>query len=194
MISFSGINSTSYNKPLLESSYASGSEEMISFSGINSTTNHYKKAHMHLSGSLHTVWSESLLCTHSPAKISSYLHMQTLIRIGRCPSCLVSLLGMQSQIQYSVILWPPIFIIKNLQTNYNKNLSTLKKTKNWFWRLKLSLNASQKYCRMLQGEHSAMLSTFIKLLFVVKTLVLSIFEWPFYTGPFSYNFFVKLSI
>ena len=25
----------------------------------------------------------------------------------------------------------------------------------------LSLNAGQKYCRMLQGEHSAMLSTFI---------------------------------
>ena len=27
----------------------------------------------------------------------------------------------------------------------------------------LSLNAGQKYCRMLQGEHSAILSTFIKL-------------------------------
>ena len=35
---------------------------------------------------------------------------------------------------------------------------------------------------MLQGEHSAILSTFIKLPFVIKTLVLSSFEWPFYTG------------
>ena len=35
---------------------------------------------------------------------------------------------------------------------------------------------------MLQGEHSAILSTFIKLPFVIKTFVLSIFEWPFYTG------------
>ena len=35
---------------------------------------------------------------------------------------------------------------------------------------------------MLQGEHSAILSTFIKLLFVIKIFVLSIFEWPFYTG------------
>ena len=35
---------------------------------------------------------------------------------------------------------------------------------------------------MLQGEHSAILSTFIKLAFVIKTFVLSIFEWPFYTG------------
>ena len=35
---------------------------------------------------------------------------------------------------------------------------------------------------MLQGEHSAILSTFIKLLFVIKIFVLSIFECPFYTG------------
>ena len=35
---------------------------------------------------------------------------------------------------------------------------------------------------MLQREHSAILSTFIKLPFVIKTFVLSIFEWPFYTG------------
>ena len=46
----------------------------------------------------------------------------------------------------------------------------------------LSLNAGQKYCRMLQGEHSAILSTFIKLPFVIKIFVLSIFEWPFYIG------------
>ena len=35
---------------------------------------------------------------------------------------------------------------------------------------------------MLQGEHSAILSTFNKLPFVIKIFVLSIFEWPFYTG------------
>ena len=47
----------------------------------------------------------------------------------------------------------------------------------------ISLNAGQKYCRMLQGEHSAILSTFInKLPFVIKTFVLSIFEWLFYIG------------
>ena len=46
----------------------------------------------------------------------------------------------------------------------------------------LSLNAGQKYCRMLQEEHSAMLSTFFKLPFVIKIFVSSIFEWPFYTG------------
>ena len=47
------------------------------------------------------------------------------------------------------------------------------------WPLKkedqLSLNAGQKYCRMLQGEHSAILSTFIKLLFVIKIFVIFFF-------------------
>ena len=42
----------------------------------------------------------------------------------------------------------------------------------------LLLNAGQKYCRML----SAILATFIKLPVVIKIFVLSIFEWPFYTG------------
>ena len=40
----------------------------------------------------------------------------------------------------------------------------------------LSLNAGQKYCRMLQGEHSAIRLTFIKLPFVIKIFVLSVFE------------------
>ena len=31
-------------------------------------------------------------------------------------------------------------------------------------------------------EYSAILSTFIKLPVVIKIFVLSIFEWPFYTG------------
>ena len=35
---------------------------------------------------------------------------------------------------------------------------------------------------MLQGEHSAILLTFIKLPFIAKIFVLSIFEQQFYTG------------
>ena len=51
-------------------------------------------------------------------------------------------------------------------------------TKKWFsW--PILLNVGQKYCRM---EHSAILLTFIKLEFVIKVFVLSIFEMPFYTG------------
>ena len=34
----------------------------------------------------------------------------------------------------------------------------------------LSLNAGQKYCRMLSLEHSAILLTFFKLPFVIKIL------------------------
>ena len=36
--------------------------------------------------------------------------------------------------------------------------------------------------KSIAEEHSALLSTFIKLPFVIKNFVLSIFEWPFYTG------------
>ena len=50
-------------------------------------------------------------------------------------------------------------------------------------------NAGQKYCRMLQREHSAILSTFIKLPVVNKTFVLSFFEWQFYTG---FTVFIKI--
>ena len=45
----------------------------------------------------------------------------------------------------------------------------------------LSLNAGQNYCRMLHREHSAILLTIIKLPFVIKISVSSIFERPFYT-------------
>ena len=52
---------------------------------------------------------------------------------------------------------------------------------------------------MLQGEHSAILSTFIELPFVIKIFVLSISEWRFYTGftllshfQHSHNFDIHL--
>ena len=43
----------------------------------------------------------------------------------------------------------------------------------------LSFNACQKYCRMLQGEHSAILSTFIKIPAVIKIFILSILSGRF---------------
>ena len=49
---------------------------------------------------------------------------------------------------------------------------------------------------MLQGEHSAILSTFIKLPFAIKPFVLSIFEWPLKTGFTVYvdliSYFIKV--
>ena len=44
----------------------------------------------------------------------------------------------------------------------------------------LSLNAGQKYCRIIQAEHYAILLTFIKLPIVIEIFVLSIFELPFF--------------
>ena len=52
-------------------------------------------------------------------------------------------------------------------------MATLKKITNWFLR-PIIANRGQKYCRMLQGEHSAILLIFIKLPFVIKIIVLSI--------------------
>ena len=48
--------------------------------------------------------------------------------------------------------------------------------------VQLSINAGQKYHRMLQWERSAIRSTFFQLPIVIKIFVLSILEWPFYTG------------
>ena len=59
---------------------------------------------------------------------------------------------------------------------------SLKKNTKIGFQDRLLLHADQKYCGMLQGEHSAIISTFIKLPFSIKTFVLYIFEWPLKTG------------
>ena len=58
----------------------------------------------------------------------------------------------------------------------------------------ISLNEGQKYFRMLPLEHSAILLTFIKLPFVIKIYVLSIFEWSFYTGFAVYVVIVNVPV
>ena len=50
----------------------------------------------------------------------------------------------------------------------------LKKDTKIGFQYQLALNAGQKSCRM---EHSAILLTMVKLPFVIKIFVLSIFEW-----------------
>ena len=47
---------------------------------------------------------------------------------------------------------------------------------------------------MLQGEHSAIFSTFIKLPFVIKIFVLSFFLWPFYTAFTVHPFLISSPI
>ena len=67
---------------------------------------------------------------------------------------------------------------------YNKTClkRPLKKNTKIGFQYKLSLNADQKYCRMLQGEHSAILSTFIKLPFSIKTFFV-VFKVAAYCAP-----------
>ena len=65
---------------------------------------------------------------------------------------------------------------------YIKTCLKRKKKTNICFQDRLLLNAGQKYCRMLQREHSAILSTFIKLPFVIKIFVLTFFEWLLKTG------------
>ena len=58
-------------------------------------------------------------------------------------------------------------------------MATFKKTEKGF-QDQLWLNAGQKYCRMLQE-----ILTFIKLPFVIKIFVLSIFEWFYCIVPWG---------
>ena len=69
-----------------------------------------------------------------------------------------------------------LYIVKSEFSGHSKRRPT------FGFQDRFTRNAGQKYCRMLQGEHSAILSTFIKLSFVIKIFVLSIFEWPLKTG------------
>ena len=71
---------------------------------------------------------------------------------------------------------PEKYTVKPVLSSHSKITSEIG------FQYQLSPNAGQKYCRMLQGEHSAILSTFNKLPFFVKTFVLSIFKWPLKTG------------
>ena len=61
-------------------------------------------------------------------------------------------------------------------------ISHSKRTPKIGFQYRFLLDAGQKYCRMLRGEHSAILSTSIKLPFSIKTLILSIFKWLLKTG------------
>ena len=84
-------------------------------------------------------------------------------------------------------LWFIAVMIGALRVNNGYSIKTcvkrpLSKRQKMSFQDQLSINAGRKYCRMLQGEHSAILSTFIKLPFIIKIFVLSIFEWLFYIG------------
>ena len=64
----------------------------------------------------------------------------------------------------------------------------------------ISLHAGQKYCRMIQGVHSAIILTFIKLPFVIKIFVFLsgclrhvLLYWHLFCGV-RMNIFIKVSL
>ena len=65
------------------------------------------------------------------------------------------------------------FLFKKNLIKYSENTQ---KDQNLVFKTDYHLNAGQKYNRTLQGEHSAILSSFTKIPFVIKTGLLSIFE------------------
>ena len=89
--------------------------------------------------------------------------------------------------KFCIVLYTPLSHLKVMDLECRPTVESVlsgmskKKTKIGF-QDRILLNAGQKYCRMLQREHSAILSTFIKLPFVIKIYVLSIFEWPLKSG------------
>ena len=62
----------------------------------------------------------------------------------------------------------PLLIISSKIHSKIRVIGQLSKIPNIGFQDQLLLNVGQKYCRMLHGEHSAILSTFIKLPFVIK--------------------------
>ena len=65
-------------------------------------------------------------------------------------------------------------VLALVELNYSKNCVkqvTLSKIPQIGFLDQLSLNTGQKYCRRLQGEHSAILATFIKLPIVINTVL-----------------------
>ena len=86
----------------------------------------------------------------------------------------------------SYVMCPQTTIcLKNIHnSNYSKTClkPPLKRRPKIGFQDRLSFKAGQKYCRMLQREHSAILLTGNKLTSIFKTFVLSFFECSLKTG------------
>ena len=106
-----------------------------------------------------------------------------LVRFSKCFSLHVSNLNVFNIVQKTLqnypkcfFALPPLFLnVISLPPLFLNALGIQYRQKNGFQNQNLIFYSGQKYCRMLQGD-SAILSTFIKLPFVIKIFVLSIFE------------------
>ena len=80
--------------------------------------------------------------------------------------------------EFKLIMVFKLSMLESLDVLLHRGRSK-KKTKNWFSRPIIAYKCRSKVLQNAPREHSAILSTFIKLPFIVKTFILSIFEWPF---------------
>ena len=94
------------------------------------------------------------------------------------------------------------FVKRELADTYSKTCVTLPLSKRpkMVFKTDYGLMQVKSIAECSKGKHSAILLTFIKLPVVIKTFVLSIFEWPFHTGftvlhkesfPYMYTYFIK---
>ena len=97
-----------------------------------------------------------------------------LIRLCKCADCF----------EHSLNAHANMYIMLDISSIYSRTCANwpLSKRQKIGFQDPLSLNAGQKYCRMLQGEHSAILLTFNNLPFVIKIFVLSILSGCFTHG------------
>ena len=87
---------------------------------------------------------------------------------------------MQNQPKFVIQIY---YVSQNYFCQYSKTCvkQPLSKRPKIGFQDQLLLNAGQLYCRVLQEERLAILSTFIELPFIIKIFVFSILKWPFYT-------------
>ena len=95
---------------------------------------------------------------------AAFSQLDSFVRWGlRCPRRKARALNKTESVEISIMEYSKTCVKRPLSKRSQIGLKD-----------QLLLNAGQKYCRMLQGEHSAILSTVIKLPFVIKIFVLSI--------------------
>ena len=79
-----------------------------------------------------------------------------------------SILLPKNSTQYHVYMCMTVILKPDLRYSKTCVKQPLSKRQKIGFQDQLLLNAGQKYCRMLQGEHSAIFPTFIKVPFVIK--------------------------
>ena len=166
-------------------------DAVIKLTGLISFKQWYKELYITpLCSLLHTLLKDKCMCLQDEWKLYVTRPAGQVQYWNIFVPCIWLVLFMTSQNKFEYLIKPSLSIkpiISKLRYSKTCVKWPLSKRPKIGFQDQLSLNAGsenagQKYCRMLQGEHSAILLTFIKLPFGIKIFVFSIFEWPLKTG------------